>query len=465
MLCVVLQGPTYEQLVHQVQIASKAADCLEVRLDKLNSIDVQSLRKVCSCSALPIIFTLRGQQGGGTQEEQMSLIRSVLTLQPSYCDLEWTLPRSFIEDTIRRFPRTKIILSHHDFSGTPCDLDSLYHEMKKIPVAFYKIAVMTHTCSDALKLLLFLREHRGNLCVIGMGSCGEITRIAGPIFGSPFTYAALDETNLSAPGQFTADVLLNRYHFKDIDERTVLCGLIGDPVEQSISHVTHNEFFNKNDLNAVYVKMRVPPNELKKFLSLCRQLPFRGLSVTLPLKEAILSFLDEIDEKAQKIGAVNTLVFDHGKIKGYNTDCLGALDAVEKKMKVDGKKIVIIGAGGAARAIAYEALLRGAHVTIINRHIERARQCAHEFGCRGKSLDEMCELTQEGYDILINATSSRSPISMDNVLSNTLVMDINVNPKETPFLAEAQAKGCEIVYGIDMFYRQAQEQFKLWFKP
>ncbi len=227
--------------------------------------------------------------------------------------------------------------------------------MQKTPAFFYKIAVTAKNCLDALRLVCWAKKSDGKLIAISMGSHGQVSRIFGPITGSPITYAALEEDQKSAPGQLSAKTLIERYHHRSLNLHTALYGLIGDPVDQSISDKTHNSLITACGLNAQYVKVQVCPAELSDFLQFAKKLPFQGLSVTMPLKEHILPFLDDIDPQAFDIGAVNTILFEKSKIFGFNTDGTGALNAIEKECQVKNKRIVIIGAGGAAKAIAYEA--------------------------------------------------------------------------------------------------------------
>jgi 3-dehydroquinate dehydratase/shikimate dehydrogenase len=270
---------------------------------------------------------------------------------------------------------------------------------------------------------------------ISMGDYGQPGRILAPILGSPITYACIDENLKTAPGQLSVEALKDL----SLNENTAIYGLIGDPVDKSIGDKTHNFCFRSSGIEAVYVKMKVKETELGEFLKLARKLPFRGLSVTMPLKKSILSYLDEIDPKARQIGAVNTLVFENGKIIGYNTDGVGALRAIKRSVK--GEKIAILGTGGAAQSIAYEARLQGAQVVLLKRN---------EY--------------ETEYDILINCTPALSPIDPAYILPKSLVMDITTNPKETLFLRHALEKGCKVIYGYQMFIEQALGQFDLWFK-
>lgn len=467
MICVVIKGPTFQEAHQQLSKALAYADLVEIRLDCFTVLDLDALKLLRTQFSIPMIFTLRSHIQGGsyTQSEEGRLadIRRLVELKPEYLDLEKHVPSTFIEEISTRFPEIKLILSYHHFSETPKDLEGLYREMQKIPAFFYKIAVTARNCLDALRLMCWVKKSDNKLIAISMGPHGQVSRILGPMMGCPITYAALDEDQKSAPGQMSAKTLIERFHHHSINSHTALYGLIGDPVDQSISDETHNSLIRANGLEAVYVKIQVCPSELADFLHVAKQLPFRGLSVTMPLKEHILPFLDNIDPQALDIGAVNTLLFEEGKILGFNTDGIGALNVIEQEFQVKGKRIVIVGAGGAARALAYEAHRRGAQITIVNRDAEKALQIAQRLHCVGKGLEHMAACAEAGYDILINCTPVVLPMVSENILPRAIIMDIMTKPKETAFLKDAMEKGCKVIYGYRMFVEQALGQFNLWF--
>ncbi len=470
MICTVIKGPTFQAALEQIETSQQqSADYVELRLDLFEQWDVESLKKLRATCFIPMIFTLRDQTQGGayrySEKNRLARLQQLAALHPDYIDLEAHVPASFIEELGQAYPKIKLIISYHNFDTTPLDLDHIYKQMQRPQAAFYKIAVAANESTDALRLLCWKKQqaHHKNLIVIGMNTHGQPTRILAPIMESPWTYAPLNDIQQTAPGQINISTLKELYHYSSLHPKTEIYGLIGNPVEQSIGHLTHNHLMLQMELDAVYLKMPVNPEELPHFLKLARQLPFRGLSVTMPLKENILPWLDEVDPKAAAIGSVNTLVFKQGKIIGYNTDASGALDAIEMETKAKGQKIVIIGAGGAARAIAYEAIQRGGLVTILNRTVERACRLANDFKCSYGSLDEMDHYATNGYDILINSTPNPLPIDPSHLRSDALIMDIKNRPKETILLQHARQKGCRITYGYKMFVEQAIGQFNLWF--
>lgn len=467
MICIVIKGPSYLDAFKQISQAIHNADLIELRLDCFESIDFDELRSLRSSFSIPMIFTIRCKQQGGnyhnTEKERLHTLKQLATLEPEYLDLENTVPQDIVEEITSKHSKIKIILSYHDFSKTPDDLNAILHSMQKTKAAFYKIAVMAQSSNDALQLLCWAKKTPENVIAISMGIHGQISRILVPIIGGHWTYATLDDDQQTAPGQLTASTLIERYNYRSLTPSTHLLGLIGDPVSLSVSDITHNALMHSFNLNSVYIKMVVKPEELQQFLQLAKELPFLGLSVTMPLKEHIIPLIDSLENSAKNIGAVNTLQFTNGKIKGYNTDALGALNALESFSKVKGKRLVIIGAGGSAKAIAYEAVQRGALVTIVNRDKTKAEKLSKTLSCNAVGIDEMSHCAQNGYDILINSTPSDMPIDSIDILPHTFVMDIKTRPLNTTLLNEARKKGCHIVYGYRMFVEQAVAQFHIWF--
>ncbi|NGX61107.1 MAG: Shikimate dehydrogenase (NADP(+)) [Chlamydiae bacterium] len=442
--CVPIVGSSLEEAASQVEEAASIASLLEFRLDLFTDHDTERIKKIRANHR--VIFTLRG----GSQEE----IRKFASLEPDYFDLESDLPENFLEELSRDFPQVKQIISYHNFSETPADLEGLFQGMKRRSASLYKIACQANSILDSLRMLDFVEKHRPILGMC-MGEKGEVTRILGLLKGAPWIYVALDSFRKSAPGQLTIQDLKR---FSPLTPETDIYGLIGSPISQSISHITHNKTMRDLQIPGVYVKMEILPNELSEFFSWARRSGLRGLSVTMPLKEAILPYLDEIHPDAKKIGAVNTLLFQEGKIYGWNTDGIGALDAIEAKQKVAGKRFMVLGAGGAARAIVFEAKRRGALVEVYNRTKERALQLAHEFAVVGRELDAF---PSEG-EIVINTTPDPLPILPEKIPPNSLVMDIKTLPKMTRFLEEAESRGCTLVFGYEMFVNQAVLQYIHW---
>ena len=448
MLCTVIKGPDFTQSRQQLAKATFA----ELRLDFFESITIDKINDLRKEFLIPMIFTLRSKQQGGNysenENERIKAIQSLCVLEPEYIDLEYHVPESFISEIKKRHPNIKIIASYHNFEKMP-PLGPILNELKKMPADFFKIAVTPQSSNESLEILDFMKNHSSNVFAMGMGPYGESTRVLGPLFGAKIIYGS--------PDHFPVKTLSEVYQIHRHGPQTVIYGLLGENVSKSLSHFSHNQVFSNLDLQCVYVKFPIKTDQLRDFLTLARRMNFKGLSVTMPLKEAVIPLIDEVHSS---VGAVNTLKFENGKIIGYNTDGKGALDALEEKISVKGKKIVCIGAGGAAKGIVAEAIKRGAIVTILNRNGNRALELAKEMNCLGGSLKS---LSEHPYDILINTTPSHMPIGSEGIIPGTIAMDITTQPQNTQFLHEAKKKGCILVFGYEMFVNQAVEQFKIWF--
>ncbi len=432
----------------EIEKIGPLVDLVELRLDYF---DIKKKPK------FPCIFTLRKKEQGGVkkieEKERQKQIEKTLELGPDYCDIEADTDPAFIEKMAKKFPEVQWIGSYHNFNETPKDLATLLNGMKNPHFSIYKIAVKANSTIDMLRLMLFARGSKEPLSVMSMGEFGRPSRVLAKVMGSLLDYTGLiDDSSLY---RYDVKTLLEIFHYRKLDRNTLIYALIGDPVEKSPGHLFHNPRFHHN---AVYVKMIVRPSEVREFFSLAKELPFGGLSVTIPLKEIVSAEIDEIRPIAQAIGAINTVAFRNGKTIATNTDAPGALNALEKHILVKGKKVAILGAGGSSRAICYEAMKRGAEVAIFNRTPERAHQLAKEFGCLSFGLDE---LSSYPYDILVNTIPPTSP-DLPPIRPKTVVMDVVMAPKETPILKEAKRLRCECVFGEEMFIEQALLQQKEW---
>jgi 3-dehydroquinate dehydratase / shikimate dehydrogenase len=430
---------------------------LELRLDLFKSVEKKYLKSLLQTSMHPVLFTVKRGSCRGSEEEKEAFVEELLEMEPPFFDLEWDWRPSFLHRILNSYPNTQFILSYHDFEKTPENLRQIYEAMAPFPAFSYKIACRARSSHDALRLLLFAQENPP-VSAICMGEKGRFARALGPVVGNRVGYACLQKEKETAPGQYTASELLSIYNYSSLNTKTSIYGLIGDPIGNSPGHHHHNRVFREKGINAVYVKMEVSASELAEFLPLAKRLGIVGLSVTIPLKEKVISFVDSCDRSAQEIGALNTLLYKEGKLTGTNTDGKGALDAIEKRGSVQGKKIVILGAGGAARAIAFEAKRRGGEVLILNRTVKRGRDLADRFGIECGGLEEV----PSSYDILINCSCNSMPIDPKKIYPKTIVMDIVYYPKLTPFLNVAMQKGCEIIYGEEMYLNQAAGQTTFW---
>lgn len=472
MLACVIKGPTFEKAKEQIEKALKYADALEFRWDYFEEIAIDKIKALIKDIDVAVIFTLRKKSQGGAfdqeEEKRLSIIEDLLQTEPDYIDLEFDVPTRFLESVRDNYPKVQIIISYHNFTETPQDLEALFKEIQKPILVHYKIATTAQSSIDLLRMMHFIKKKQKEVLITGitMGECGEPMRVLGKVLGNAFDYASCEKEDTQLH-QVDLKTLHNIYHYLHLNKDTRMYALLGDPVDKSKGHIFHNDYFQRHKMNAVYVKLKVTKEELPSFFKELTDLAFDGFSVTMPLKETVMKELDHVDSDAGRIGAVNTLVRREDIWFGFNTDAPAALDAAEEKGSVRGKKVVILGAGGAARAIAYEALKRGASVFILNRTEEKAKLLAESLGCQGYGMDKMSQVAKEGYDVLINTTSvgmdsDELPLEKEYILPNTVVMDAIYNPMNTPLLIYSKDIAKDLVFGFEMFERQAVLQQTLW---
>lgn len=256
-----------------------------------------------------------------------------------------------------------------------------------------------------------------------------------------------------------------------IDAKTKICMIIGDPVEHSLSPAMHNCAYEALgiDNEFVFVAARVRMEDVKDAVRAVRALDIRGLACTIPHKIEVMKYLDSkyVDPVAKKIGAVNTVVNDNGVLRGYNTDWLGVLTPLEKLTKLEGKSVAILGAGGAARAMAYAVSSKGAFLTIYSRTLEKAEDLSRDFGAQARSFNDVAEV--KDMDIIFNATplgmyskENETPLPKQFLNKNQIIFDAVYAPFETRLLREALAKGARVIHGAEMLLYQGTAQFELY---
>lgn len=463
---------TLSTLLAQMEKAAQWADLIEIRLDKLLHLNLEIFQTIAQKAPCPLIWTLRkASQGGdfqGTEEERMDLLHALLTLQPTFVDLEGETPASIIQSLQQLSPCTKWIISWHALTDTPLNLEEMYQQLICHQATYYKMVTFAKVTTDALRMVNFALKHNreiSKLCAFCMGELGQVSRILGPVVGHPFTFASLEKGKETATGQLTAQELVETYRFRDINRETQLLGLIGRPVDKSLSHLTHQAVLRHFCFNALYLKFDLQDSELSTFFEEINSWPIRGLSVTMPFKERVLAFLDYPHE----LVACNTLVWTSEGMQGHNTDGIGALKALGFA-SLHGKKIVILGAGGTAKAIAQLAHQQGAQLTILNRTPERAQELASLLQADWGGLDQLSHLAYKGYDCLIQATSvgmaphiDETPIPVEWIAKEACVLDVISNPPETRLLREIRQRGGQAISGQELFIHQAVAQFVCWF--
>lgn len=466
MLSIPIIARTTEEALQDMESASQLADLIELRLDYIENPDLEKLMEKRS---KPIIVTNRPKRQGGRFEgpeaQRIALLEKAVDLGVEYVDIEYDSVGDFVEKA-----GAKIIVSYHNLNETPNNLKEIHKGLADTGASVVKIATLAQDITDNLKVFRLLEEVSYPLtAAFCMGELGQISRILAPRFGSFITFASLDQGKESAPGQLTARELLDVYHLFKINRTTSLYGLVGNPVAHSLGPLLHNTVFRKQGINAVYLPFKV--EDLDSFVKGFKTLDVQGYSITIPHKEGIIKLLDGLDPLARQIGAVNTVVNRGGRLTGYNTDSTAAVRVLDEGLRkrgqsIQGKKVTILGAGGAARAVAFGLKEKGAEVTIVNRTEQRARTLARDLGCGHKRFKDLAALETE---VLINCTSvgmhpgtEETPVSADVLRPGMWVFDIVYNPPQTRLLREAGQRGCHTLNGLQMFVYQASQQFELW---
>jgi len=480
-ICVSVFAETAEDFMKNIARAEKSGDVVELRFDFLAENEIENaLEKTRNLkSEKNLLLTFRPKQQGGkralTQNEREHFWCSRYDFRTNWADVEIDLV-----ETVSHRLFEKIICSHHDFCSTPENLIEIYENLKAANADVLKIAVAANDIADSIavwKLLEKAKKDNQEIIPIAMGASGAWTRILGLAHGAFMTYAALEAGKETASGQFTSKDLNETYRVKELDENTGIYGIIGNPVAHSVSPLMHNAAFKFHNLNSVYIPFEVKNLDefVKKFINPETreiELNFKGFSVTIPHKQAIIEYLDEIDETALAIGAVNTVKIENGKLYGYNTDAQGFIEPLRTTYgDLRGARVAVFGAGGAARACLYALKKEGAEVTIFARDLQKAESPANEFQVELKELSIANRKSQiANYDILINTTplgmkgaaENETPVFAEQIENVKLVYDLVYNPFQTRLMSEADKAGVPKIGGLAMLVGQASAQQKIW---
>lgn len=470
-ICIPITATTTDSASIDITEAYSMADIIELRIDYINDIDNQKLGLLMQKCNLPIIVTCRPSSLNGKfkgpEQQRLELLRTAIKLNAHYVDIESESDKDTINELLKNKNGTRIIISHHDFKQTPeiTELNKIYNNIKTLNPDLIKIVTKANSLNDNFKIFELL-NNKNNLISLCMGLKGQISRVLAPKYGSRITYAALEKNKESAPGQLTIKELNEDYHIKKINKDTKLLGVIGKFAENSKSRFMQNAMFVEKDINAVYHPLKLDEEDLDEFIKHFRNHDFIGSAVTIPHKLKIMDYLDEIDETAKEIGAINTIVKKHHRLIGYNTDYYGAVQALKEQTEINNKKIIIIGAGGGARAIIYGLMKENANITIVNRTEEKAKILSQDFNC---SYDQFNNLNNqlENNEIIINTTSVGMRPNQDKSISDKIpkeriVMDIVYTPIQTKLIKIAKDNNCTTITGERMLIYQAMKQFKLW---
>jgi 3-dehydroquinate dehydratase/shikimate dehydrogenase len=470
-ICAVIAATTLDEMAQLVPLALRHTELLELRIDYFKDYRefdkfIFWLRNFRQKKMPTFIATCRrvavgGRFVGHIGDEAMRVVLA------GHFGCHW---KDISVETAEHFGarhlhawlgKPKIIVSHHDFQGTPRNLRPLLRRLERAGGEVVKIAAQCNSLRDALRLLALARGRR-DVIAVPMGEVGLPARVLALAHGGALAYASVGEK--TAPGQLTLEEMKNLYRADKLTKKTRVYGVIGDPVAHSLSPLMHNLAFQKRKLDAVYLPFLV--RDLKDFLAAVQPLNIAGFSVTLPHKEAILEHLDDCDPLAARIGAVNTVVLrSGGRLFGCNTDYVGVLRALEKRVPLAGSRVLILGAGGAARAVAFALTQGGAVVGVCSRRAAPAKKLARAVG--GEFIERR-RLRREFFDAIVNCTpvgmhpdADESPLEAAE-LNCRLVFDTIYRPMKTRLLRLAEQRGIETVSGVEMFVAQGTAQWEIW---
>jgi 3-dehydroquinate dehydratase/shikimate dehydrogenase len=472
-ICAVVAAANARSMWGQVRRAFDVTRTIELRLDWLSD-DAEIAKflalllagKAESPARATFIATCRRREAGGkfpgTIAKQLVHLAVAISAGCAWYDLE-------IESSSKCPPELLDVLlgegrqiaSAHFFQRTPENLPRVAADLARLQPAVIKIAARCDSLAKSMDVMRLARR-RKNVIAIPMGEVALSARVLALREGSALAYAPVE--NATAPGQATLEAMKHLYRADALRRKTRVYGVVGDPIGHSLSPLLQNTAFQARKMDAVFLPFLV--RDLRDFLGAIKPLGIAGFSVTIPHKQAILRHLDDCDPMAAAIGAANTVVVrGGGKLYGYNTDYVGVLRALERRIPLRGSRALIFGAGGAARAVAFALAESGASVCICARHMAHAKVLAHTV--EGEAVERR-RLRHEFFDAIINATpvgmyphATNSPLSAAE-LNCRLVFDLVYRPRTTKLLQLAARRGIETVSGVEMFVAQGSAQWEIW---
>lgn len=474
-VCVVIGRTRHKMIQAELQeAANRGAKLIELRLDFLaKAVDFKRLAPNKKC---PWVCTIRrpadgGRWPGNEEQRQMILRQAIISGTFEWVDLE-----TDIADSVRRFGPVRRIVSYHNLTETPANLEQIYEKMLGQDADVFKLAVMAQRPEDNQRILELQRSAKKPTIAFCMGDIGFPTRFLALKYGAPWIYAAFNKERGIAPGMPAVEEFKTTYPVRAIGPDTKVFGVVGDPVGHSYSPILHNHMLRRLKQDAIYLPFRVPKGEFENSLRAFDSVPVAGYSVTIPHKEAAAQ-AGEGDENVKIAGAANTLVRrPDGTYAAANTDFPAAVDSLRAHLAERGGDtpppelnqlfVMVLGAGGAARAVAHGLHKEGAHLTVTARSHDRASRLAGEIDCRVVDWQGRHNVT---CDVLVNCTPvgmhpnvDESPIHASFLKPGLVVFDTVYTPENTLLIREAKARGCHVVTGVDMFVRQAARQFELF---
>jgi 3-dehydroquinate dehydratase / shikimate dehydrogenase len=475
-LCLCLAAESIEEDLRIAEEHRGRFDLLELRVDRLSAEEAALAGRLPGRVGSPVILTLRRTREGGkfagSEQERHALLTKLADSGFAFIDLEEDFDAPDLEARVTG-RGGRVIRSMHDFTGVPGDLarrvTGLAHHRGEIP----KAALLPKNAADLVRLLTAFADLEGvEKILLGMGETGFPTRVLAPRLGSFLCYTSVARAQAAA-GHLDPLTLESTYNFRSITPRTQVYGVIGSPIMHSLSPLIHNRGFAAIGFDAVYLPFLV--DDLDGFWAVADCLEIKGLSVTVPHKQAVISRLSAQDLLVDSTGACNTMTRAQGMgpWQGTNTDVEGFLAPLRAALGgavPRGISATVIGAGGAARAVVHALKAGGARILVLNRTAERGRQLAGAFSVAHAGLDEEgFRQARDFADLIVQTTSvGMSPnIAADPAPGLTfsgkeIVYELLYAPPTTAFLRRALAAGCRVVRGRKMLVGQAMEQFRLF---
>lgn len=470
-VCVAVGGSIVAEMLERAEVLVRNDSFLEFRLDYLGepAAALDDFKQFTERHPEAVLLgtcrrTINGGRFCGSLAAEIEVLLKAAAAGFQLVDLELESAQELTtEDLVNIRSQAALLLSYHDFHETT-KLDETFASMAAIPADYYKLVTTANSLYNNVVMLKFLEQQSQKHPVVGfcMGEQGTVSRLLALRAGSTFTFAAAFPGEETAPGQMAAPDLRDVYRVCELDAATRIYGVAGDPVAQSLSPQMLNAAFRRENINAVYVALHT--KVLDDLLACVRDLPLSGLSVTMPHKGAILAHLDQTDALTQKTGACNTVARSpDGRLFGFNTDVAGVIIPLEQRLSLAGAKVLVIGAGGAARAAVFGLRDRDVNVFIVNRTATRGQELAKQAEA---TYLERADVEKHSFDAIINAT----PVGMEarqlpldeKEIHARFVLDMVYTRPETPFTMAARRAGAQIIPGAEMFVHQGARQFEIW---
>ncbi len=478
-VAIALQARQPSELFSLAESALRESRLLEFRLDALEKPQaaIAPLKRflhkarqqhgeivaIATCRRKP-----NGGQFSGTLADELNLLKEAVAAGCSIIDLEIESAEQASATQLQALRQTgaALLVSFHDFAHF-VDPATVMDRMRAFQPDFLKIIPTAHSLMDNVRLLRWMDKLSGSeqVVALAMGEEGALSRILSLRSGAAFTFAApTTGAPGTAPGQFTAHAMRESFRVEQVDRATRIYGVVGNPVAHSLSPLMQNAAFHRERFDAVYLPLLV--HTMEDLLEAVRELPLSGLSITMPFKQQIMPHLANLDPLSARLGACNTVRLGADRrLYGFNTDVAGVVRPLERRLPLRGAQVLVLGAGGAARAAVFGLVDKGARVFLCGRNADITARLADEAGATAipRSL-----VPDQSFDVLVNATpcgmvGHPQPLPLlPEEWNARVVFDLVYNPLETPLLRIARERGCTVIQGVEMFVQQGARQFELW---